>query len=308
MLFKEYPNITYTLNNQDIVLVDIFRNVVFKNIEESNAYDDYYIQDGETPEIIAAKLYGNTTYSWLILLINNITNTDTEWFISAKEYDKSIDRTLGGDAFYIQELPDLQTGDIMVKVTGIVGTSPSTIDINTYRHIESFDPYFRKIRGICGSGTISSGNNVLFARKSSSGIVEKLEFGGKSVFNILYTESYKNSVDYFITSNSIVIDPYRTIQGSTIQKTSVDPGTTYSNPADSVTLQNFAKTVIYRYGASGGSVPSVLKITENNTNYQDYLDKQKIKVLKPELLSIVLTTLENAIKSNNVGRIIKVIV
>ena len=309
MLFKEYPNITYTLNNQDIVLVDIFRNVVFKDIEESNAYDDYYIQDGESPEIISARVYGNTTYSWLILLINNITNIDSEWFISAKEYEKNVERDLGGDAFYIQELPNLQTGDVMVKVTGVVvGSSPSTIDINTYRHIDSFDPYFRKIRGICGSGTISSGNNVLFARKNSSGIVEKLEFDGKSVFSILYTESYKNSVDYFVTSNSIVVDPYRIITGSTLQKTSVDPGTTYSNPSDSITLQNFAKTVIYRYGASGGSVPSMVKITENNTNYQDYLDKQKIKVLKPELLPIVLTSLENAIKSNNVGKIIKVTV
>lgn len=308
MLFNEYPNITYTLNNQDILLVDIFRNVVFKNIEESGAYDDYYIQDGETPEIISAKLYGNTTYSWLVLLINNITNTDTEWFISAKEYEKTIDRTLGGDAFYIQELPNLQTGDIMVKVTEISGSSPSDIDINTHRHIDSFDPYFRKIRGICGSGTFSSGNRVLFARKNSSGIVETLEFDGKTVFNILYTESYKNSVDYFITSSNVVLDPYRRIIGSTIQKTSVDPGTTYSNPSDSITLQNFAKTIIYRYGASGGSVPSVIKITENSTNYQNYLDKQKIKVLKPELLSIVLTSLENALKSNNVGRIIKVVV
>ena len=52
----------------------------------------------------------------------------------------------------------------------------------------------------------------------------------------------------------------------------------------------------------------MVKITENNTNYQDYLDKQKIKVLKPELLPIVLTSLENAIKSNNVGKIIKVTV
>jgi hypothetical protein len=308
MLFKDYPNITYVLKNKDINLVDIFRNVAFKNVEESNAYDDYYIQDGETPEIISARLYGNTTYSWLILLINNITNLDTEWFISAKEYEKTVDRDIGGDAFYIQELPNLQTGDIMVKVTAVSGNTPSAIDENTYRHIESFDPYFRKIRGICGSGTFSSGNNILFARKSVSGIVEPLEFDQKSVFNILFTERYQNSVEYFITSDNIVIDPYRKIQGSTIQTSSIDPGTTYSDPSDSITLQNFATTVIYRYGASGGIVPSLIKITENNSNYNKYIEKQKIKVLKPELLSIVLTSLENAIRSDNVGRIIKVVV
>ena len=308
MLFKDYPNITYVLKNKDINLIDIFRNVAFKNVEESNAYDDYYVQDGETPEIISARLYGNTTYSWLILLINNITNIDTEWFISAKEYDKNVERELGGDAFYIKELPDLKTGDIMIKVTTITGSTPTTIDVNTYRHIENFDPYFRKIRGICGSGTFTSGNNILFARKNNSGIVEQLEFDGKSVFSIIYTESLKNSVDYFIKTNIILIDPYRRITGSTIEKTSVDPGTTYSNPSDSMTFQNFAKTVIYRYGASGGFVPSLQKVTENNTNYDKYIEKQKIKVLKPELLSIVLTSLENAIRSDNVGRIIKVVV
>ena len=307
MLFNDYPNITYTLNNKNIELVDIFRNVVFKDVDQSNAFDEYYIQDGETPEIISIKVYGNSQYSWLILLINSIADIENEWFQSAKDYAKKEEVNFGGQAFYIEDLPDLQTGDVIVKVTSVTSNQADDIDENTYRHIESFDPYFRKIRGICGSGTFFSGNNVLFARKNDSGVMDIITFNDKQVTTIKYVEEYKTSVDYFITGNNVVLDPYRRVNGNTIEKTSVDPGTTYSNSSDSLTLNNFAKTLIYRYGASGGLLPTgVLKTTEQNTNFQNYLNKQKIKVLKPEILSVVLNALENAIKSDLIGRVIKV--
>jgi hypothetical protein len=307
MLFNDYPNITYTLNNKNIELVDIFRNVVFKDVDQSNAFDEYYIQDGETPEIISIKVYGNSQYSWLILLINSIADIENEWFQSAKDYAKKEEVNFGGQAFYIEDLPDLQTGDVIVKVTSVTNNEASNIDENTYRHIESFDPYFRKIRGICGSGTFVSGNNVLFARKNDSGVMDIITFDNKQVTTIKYVEEYKTSVDYFITGNNVVLDPYRRVNGNTIEKSSVDPGTTYSNSSDVLTLNNFAKTLIYRYGASGGLLPTgVLKTTEQNTNFQNYLNKQKIKVLKPEILSVVLNALENAIKSDLIGRVIKV--
>jgi hypothetical protein len=192
-------------------------------------------------------------------------------------------------------------------VTSVTSNQADDIDENTYRHIESFDPYFRKIRGICGSGTFVSGNNVLFARKNDSGVMDIITFDNKQVTTIKYVEEYKTSVDYFITGNNVVLDPYRRVNGNTIEKTSVDPGTTYSNSSDVLTLNNFAKTLIYRYGASGGLLPTgVLKTTEQNTNFQNYLNKQKIKVLKPEILSVVLNALENAIKSDLIGRVIKV--
>lgn len=307
MLFNDYPNIIYTLNNKNIELVDIFRNVVFKDVDLSNSFDEYYIQDGETPEIISIKIYGNSEYSWLILLINSIADIENEWFPSAKDYAKKEEVNFGGQAFYIEDLPDLQTGDVIVKVTSATSNQPDDIDENTYRHIESFDPYFRKIRGICGSGTFFSGNNVLFARKNDSGVMDIITFDNKQVTTIKYVEEYKTSVDYFITGNNVVLDPYRRVNGNTIEKTSVDPGTTYSNSSDVLTLNNFAKTLIYRYGASGGLLPTgVLKTTEQNTNFQNYLNKQKIKVLKPEILSVVLNALENAIKSDLIGRVIKV--
>lgn len=307
MLFNDYPNIIYTLNNKNIELVDIFRNVVFKDVDLSNSFDEYYIQDGETPEIISIKVYGNSEYSWLILLINSIADIENEWFPSAKDYAKKEEVNFGGQAFYIEDLPDLQTGDVIVKVTSVTNNEASNIDENTYRHIESFDPYFRKIRGICGSGTFVSGNKILFARKNDSGVMDIITFDNKQVTTIKYVEEYKTSVDYFITGNNVVLDPYRRVNGNTIEKTSVDPGTTYSNSSDSLTLNNFAKTLIYRYGASGGLLPTgVLKTTEQNTNFQNYLNKQKIKVLKPEILSVVLNALENAIKSDLIGRVIKV--
>ena len=36
--------------------------------------DKYEVKDGETPEIVADKYYGDSRYHWIILLVNNLTN------------------------------------------------------------------------------------------------------------------------------------------------------------------------------------------------------------------------------------------
>lgn len=54
------------------ILKDITTNVrVIKSVmEQITSYDEYDIVDGETPEIIAAKIYGNSLYHWIIMIVN----------------------------------------------------------------------------------------------------------------------------------------------------------------------------------------------------------------------------------------------
>jgi hypothetical protein len=76
MYFEDFPKFAYDfeINGQRKVLIvsDITRNVRFRKQVLANIalFDEYDIKEGETPEIIAEKIYGNSEYHWIIMLAN----------------------------------------------------------------------------------------------------------------------------------------------------------------------------------------------------------------------------------------------
>lgn len=78
MTIQFLPKAIYDFSIQNetplpIILPDVLvrLNFEFFGKEERQALFDYYILDGETPEIISDKFYGTTDYHWLIMYINN---------------------------------------------------------------------------------------------------------------------------------------------------------------------------------------------------------------------------------------------
>jgi len=312
MLFRNYDSIDYKIGGRTVKLVDIFRNIVFVNIENSKAYQDYYIQDGESPESVAAKLYETTELSWLVMLVNSFSRIEDDWFISQQDEARRRENELGGDAFYISALPEVQPGDVMVKVTATGENGALSIDPTVYRHVAEFDPYFRKIRGICGAGTFEQNDPILFARQNTSnGTVTPITFKDRSGTNtytnytdILLTETYGNSPLYFYNSFNVVIDPYRY---SSTGITSINSNTLYLDPSDTTTTDNFARCLLYSYGLCGGVPPeSLYKKTVVEDVNDKYLRKQKIKVLKKEYVRVVVDSLENALRSDTIGKKIRI--
>jgi len=310
MLFKEYPTIEYVLNNKPITLVDIFKNITFTNTENNKAFLEYLIQDGETPEIVSAKFYGDTSLSWLILLCNNIADIQNEWFQDSATFQRKSTRDFGGDALYISALPDIQQGDIMVKVTTTVGNEATVLDTGTYRVIDSFDPRFRVARGITGAGTFAANNTVLFARQNpADGTVSPISFLNDELnpetvnFTTLYrTEKYENTVDYFYDANNVVVDPYRRYN---LLTNTVIANSIYTDPAETSNY-NFASTILYRY-ISGATLPNtIVKRSLSKTAIEDHYKQQKIKLLKPEYLKPVLNAISNMLEENEVGRIFRI--
>lgn len=76
MYFDKFPLIYYVFdqNNTEVTKIvrDITLNVRLRKQLLSNItlYDYYDIQEGETPEIIASKIYGSPEYHWIIMLVN----------------------------------------------------------------------------------------------------------------------------------------------------------------------------------------------------------------------------------------------
>jgi hypothetical protein len=312
MLFKNYPQINYNFGNRSVTLVDIFKNISFTNTDNNLAFDEYMIQDGETAEDVSLKFYGTTSYAWLVLLVNNKIDIKKDWYISTEEYTLYKENTLGGVAMYVPALPNIQQGDIIVKVLDNDGSFSTQIDNTVYRHIASFDPYLRKIRGISGAGEFVSGDLVLFARKNNDGSVTPIQFANQSqqgyitdFTNLYFIESYADSPVYFITGNDVILNPYiNIVNGGTA---AISSNATYVDSTSPEQPNNFANTLLYNYTYNTGALPTnVSKVNIASEDYNKYIQKQKIKILKRELLTSVVSAIQTALNGDNVGKIFKV--
>ena len=83
-----------------IGMIDISQNIRFRKDVLSNisVYDYYDIRDGETPELLADKIYGSPDYHWIIMLSNNRYDYTADWplnYIALQEY---INNKYGGNA------------------------------------------------------------------------------------------------------------------------------------------------------------------------------------------------------------------
>lgn len=85
MYFKDFPNFLYDFKYGNTlktsIVSDITRNVrVRKEILSSvTIYDEYDIEDGETPELIAEKIYGDAKYHWVVMLSNDAVDYLTDF-------------------------------------------------------------------------------------------------------------------------------------------------------------------------------------------------------------------------------------
>jgi hypothetical protein len=97
--FKELPNIKYTANfpnqsfNTDTVNVkNIFRRAKLREdiLNAVTAFDYYYIKDGERPDVLAKKFYGDEELDWVILIANNITDINEQWPLNNDTFYKYL--------------------------------------------------------------------------------------------------------------------------------------------------------------------------------------------------------------------------
>ena len=120
MYFDAFPVIPYDskgdLNYKDVT--NLLRRVGMRAKLKSNTllYDTYNVKEGETPEIIAHKLYGDTHLHWIILLINDITDRYHQWPMSGGQFlDYLNDKYSNPDAIHHYETTQT-SGDTKVKI------------------------------------------------------------------------------------------------------------------------------------------------------------------------------------------------
>jgi hypothetical protein len=88
--FDQFPSMYYTFDNVSATLVTNFlARVALSDELKSNVtlYSPYTIADGDTPEIVADKVYGDPQLHWVILLTNEIIDPRYDWCLSQYNLD-----------------------------------------------------------------------------------------------------------------------------------------------------------------------------------------------------------------------------
>ena len=112
MYFSNFPNMLYDFDingeRQVMLVTDITRNIRFRRDILSNitVFDEYDIVDGETPEIIAEKLYGDPTYHWIIMLANERFDYRADFPLPYPELEQYVTEKYGVDADSIHHYID----------------------------------------------------------------------------------------------------------------------------------------------------------------------------------------------------------
>ena len=94
MYFNPFPKINYdclgtgfTEEIQDITT----RVIVRKWMQDRGSWlSKINIQDGDRPEMVAYKLYGNSSFHWVLLIFNEIINSYYGWPLSRQDFDNFV--------------------------------------------------------------------------------------------------------------------------------------------------------------------------------------------------------------------------
>lgn len=96
--FDLFPRVRYqidqssiTVNNYRTVTDIMFRIGLVKSYKSNLfQYFTYSVKDGETPEILADKIYGDVEAHWLIMLANNVVDPQYDWILNSRDFGNYI--------------------------------------------------------------------------------------------------------------------------------------------------------------------------------------------------------------------------
>ena len=120
MYFESFHTLFYDANGDGTFkdVKNLLRRVGLRTLVKSNVllFDTYEVKEGETPEMIAHKLYGDSNLHWIILMINEVTDRYHQWPMTVPQVlDFINDKYDNPDGIHHYETTQT-SGDTKVKI------------------------------------------------------------------------------------------------------------------------------------------------------------------------------------------------
>ena len=146
MYFENFPVIIY--KNKDVT--NLLRRIAIRSKVKTNTlfFDTYDVKEGETPEIIADKLYGDPQLHWVIMIVNNIVDRYHGWPMFGNQFlDYVNEKYSNPSATHHYEIAQ-SSGKTTVKID--IGTDntdyPTATAITNFEFEQTDQDNKRKIR------------------------------------------------------------------------------------------------------------------------------------------------------------------
>jgi len=146
--FEKFPLYQYDLqdNEEQTLITDILRRVNLRSNVAANTlvFDFYSVKDGEQPDIVADKYYGDPELHWIIVTVNNITSR-YDWpldqvALSAFVRDKYDDP----NGIHHYEI-NATSGDTTKKLQ-VSSDTTGALPVTNYEHEQTLNDNKRQIR------------------------------------------------------------------------------------------------------------------------------------------------------------------
>ena len=144
MYFTKFPKLLYDLKQDGTskVVTDIFRRIKVREKIKDNIslLDKYDVGEGETPETVAFKVYGDTSYFWIICLMNNIVNRYYDWPLPEVMFQQYVaDKYSNPDGIHHYEITQSsgkQTGEGPADYSHKLEVNSDTVGAESVSNIE----------------------------------------------------------------------------------------------------------------------------------------------------------------------------
>ena len=141
MYFQNFPLIPYDSvgNGQYKLVTNLLKRVALRTKVRTNTalFDTYNVKEGQTPEMIANKLYGDSNLHWIVMYVNNITDRYHQWPLTTPQFLAFInDKYSNPDGLHHYEITQT-SGDTTVTIDiGTDNTEHSGATLITNREFE----------------------------------------------------------------------------------------------------------------------------------------------------------------------------
>ena len=119
MYFDSFPIIQYGSSDGTVKNVtNLLKRIAVRSKLKTNVsfFDTYDVKNGETPEIIADKLYDDPKLHWIIMLVNNVTDRYHDWPMSERQFNSYLNEKYSNpDGIHHYEISQ-ESGDTTQKI------------------------------------------------------------------------------------------------------------------------------------------------------------------------------------------------
>jgi hypothetical protein len=90
--FDTLPKVIYTQNGVSSVYTNLLArvSVIPQLLKDPLIYYTYDIQEGDTPEIVAHKYYGDSYRYWIVLFANELLDPQWDWPLTSKMFEQYL--------------------------------------------------------------------------------------------------------------------------------------------------------------------------------------------------------------------------